>query len=300
MSKAQAEEAFVEALGKYSAKTLNKSMMGRMKSWVSRTWNHFKQYFGITNKRDVQQMQKEIVSIVGGKVLSGKLPTDFLPLEYSIKIKYQKSDTKAGKKIIEKVNNRVHDLETQLINELGYNRKELREFAKEIIGKDTWKLSEVNAGELEAYESRLKALAQGTIIEGKSKKSSLNHAKVKELEIQYDITDAQRDAFFKTYNTTLEKANDFAIKSYKSYIIKGNEIQPLNNTAAETNLALIEGTKMPSISIFGRMIMRSSDVIRKYGGKPGKRIADLLDAHDLTSLEVAKCKMEAKLLELKY
>ena len=240
MSKAQAEEAFVEALGRYSAKTLNKSMMGRMRSWVSRTWNHFKQYFGITNKRDVQQMQKEIVSIVGGKVLSGKIPTDFLPLESRIKVKYQTSDTKAGKKIIEKVNNRVHALETQLVNELGYNKKELRELSKEIIGKDTWKLSEINVGELEAYESRLKALAQGTIIEGKSKKSSLNHAKVKDLEIQYDITDAQREAFFKTYNTTLENANDFAIKSYKSYIIKGNEIQPLNNTAAESNLALIE------------------------------------------------------------
>ena len=31
-----------------------------------------------------------------------KIPTDFLPLESRIKIKYQKSDTKVGKKIIKK------------------------------------------------------------------------------------------------------------------------------------------------------------------------------------------------------
>ena len=53
------EEAFVEALGKDVSKQLPKSKMGRMKSWVARTWNHFKQYFGLTNRRDVAKMQKE-------------------------------------------------------------------------------------------------------------------------------------------------------------------------------------------------------------------------------------------------
>ena len=83
------EEAFVEALGKYVSKQLPKSKMGRMKSWVARTWNHFKQYFGLTNRRDVAQMQKELVSIIGGKVLSGKIPTDVMPLKSRLKVKYQ-------------------------------------------------------------------------------------------------------------------------------------------------------------------------------------------------------------------
>ena len=45
----------------------------------------------------------------------------------------------------------------------------IAKIVEDVIGKDTWKLSEVNVGELEAYEARLKSLAQGTIVENLSK-----------------------------------------------------------------------------------------------------------------------------------
>ncbi len=280
MSKAKAEEAFVEALGKYVGKQLPKSKMGRMKSWIARTWNHFKQYFGISNKRDVIQMQKELVSIIGGKVLSGKIPTDVMPLKSRLKIKYQKSDTKVGKKLVKKAKDNTLDIEKQLIEEHGYTKEELRDIGENIIGNREWDKLDVST--IERYQERLNIIANNSI-QGKSKSLSLNEAKVKEIETQYDVSDVQRDAFFKDiYNTTIEKANNIQLKSYKSYIIKGNEIKPLADTAADAAITLIENKEIPSVGMFGRAFMTASDVIFKYGGKPGKVIAEKLLSHDAT------------------
>ena len=274
------EEAFVEALGKYAAKQLPKSKMGRMKSWVARTWNHFKQYFGLTNRRDVTKMQKELVSIIGGKVLSGKIPTDTMPLTSRLKIKYQKSDTKIGKKLVKKAKDNVLDVEKQLIKEQGYTKEELRELGENIIGNREWDKLDISS--IERYQERLNILA-GNVIQGKSKTSSLNEAKVSEIETRYDVPKEKRDAFFKeVYNTTIDKANKIQIKSYKSYVIKGNEIKPLTDTSVDSNVAMIESKKMPSIGMFRRAFMTAADVIYKYGGKPGKVIAEKLLSHDAT------------------
>ena len=274
------EEAFVEALGKYVSKQLPKSKIGRMKSWISRTWNHFKQYFGLTNQRDVTKMQKELVSIIGGKVLSGKIPTDTMPLASRIKIKYQKSDTEAGKKLVKKAKDNVLDIEKQLMKEEGFTKEELRELGENIIGNREWDKLDVSA--IERYQERLNILA-GNIIKGESKNSSLNKAKVEEIETRYDVTVEKRDNFFKeVYNTTLDKANNIQIKSYKSYVIKGKEIKPLTDTAVDAALTLIENKKIPSIGMFGRAFMTTADVIYKYGGKPGKVIAEKLLSHDAT------------------
>ncbi len=273
------EEAFVEALGKYTAKQLPKSKVGRMKSWVTRTWNHFKQYFGLTNKRDVAKMQKELVSIIGGKVLSGKIPTDVMPLASRLKVKYQKSDTKVGKKLVDKSRKKVEDVEKQLMEE-GYTKEELRELGENIIGNKEWEKLDVST--IERYQQRLDILA-GNTIQGKSKTSSLNQAKVNEIETRYDVPVEKRDRFFKeVYNTTIDKANDIQIKSYKSYIVKGNEIKPLTDTATDANLAIIENKKIPSIGMFGRAFMTAGDIVYKYGGKPGKIIAEKLWSHDAT------------------
>ena len=274
------EEAFVEALGKYVSKQLPKGKMGRMKSWISRTWNHLRQYFGLTSEKNVLKMQKELVSIIGGKVLSGKIPTDVMPLKSKLKIKYQTSDTNVGKKLVKKAKDNALDIEKQLIKEHRYTKEELREVGENLIGKKDW--DKLSVSDIERYTERLNIIA-GNTIEGKSKTSSLNQAKVKEIETRYDISDVQRDAFFKDiYNTTIDKANDIMIKSYKSYIIKGKEIRPITDTSVDANLAIIENKKIPSIGMFGRAFMTAADVVYKYGGKPGKLIAEKLYSHDAT------------------
>lgn len=279
MSEAQAEEAFVEALGRYTAKELPKGMMGRMGSWVKRMWSHFKQYFGLTNRRDVQQMQKDIVRIVGGKVLSGKIPTDVMPLKSRIKVKYQKSGTPTGDKAVEKARKRVEELEKRLIEDYGYTKEQLQEIGENIIGRKEYK--KLTVSDIERYEARLNILGD-KYLEGKPKKLSVNESKVEEIETQYDISVEQRDKFFKdVYNTTLEKANDIMIKNYKSYVRKGNEVVPKGGGASES-IDLIGKTLFPSLSIFTRPFMTAADVIYKYGGKPGKIIAEKLLGHDAT------------------
>ena len=64
MTEAQAEEAFVEALGKYSSKTLNKSMIGRVGAWVKRAWSRLRQYFGITSSGDAITAKREVVEMM--------------------------------------------------------------------------------------------------------------------------------------------------------------------------------------------------------------------------------------------
>ncbi len=279
MSKAQAEEAFVEALGKYTSKQLPKRMMGRVGSWVKRMWSHLKQRFGLTNRRDVQQMQKDIVRIIGGKVLSGKIPTDIMPLKSRIKVKYQKSGTPTGNKAVDKARKRVEELEKRLIEDYGYTKGQLQEIGENIIGKKEYK--KLTVSDIERYEARLNILGD-KYLEGKPKKLSVNESKVEEIETQYDISVEQRDKFFKdVYNTTLEKANDIMIKNYNSYVRKGNEVVPKGGGAGESLIDIGE-TPLPSLSIFARPFMTAADVVYKYGGKPGKIIAEKLLTHDFT------------------
>ena len=285
MSKAQAEEAFVEALGKYSAKNLtNKSMVGRVKSWVKRAFSHMRQYFGITNKNDVQLMQKEIVRIIGGKVISGKIPTSYLPLKSKLKINRQTVSDKAGKKIVEDTYKRIKEVESELTKELNYTKEELMDVAEVVTGKRELKVTKKDSPtvfELEAYEATLNSIANH-IISGKNKKAATNLADIEKLETQYNISERQRNEFFQGLKTTPEKANKKAIKMYKTYIIKGNEIVPASNTAINDNIAL-KGYDAPTgVSWIKRGFMRASDVLREYGGEPGRRLAEHIDNFDIT------------------
>ncbi len=274
------EEAFVEALGKYVSKQLPKSKMGRMRAWVARTFNHIKQYFGITNKRDVQQMQKELVSIIGGKVLSGKIPTDVMPLQSRIKVKYQKADTAVGKKLIDKSKKRVKELEKQLIEEYGWNKLQLEEISENILGKKDY--NKLTVSDIERYEGRLRSLSDKSI-KGERKNKSFNETLVEEVEAQYGISTKQRDSYFKdVFNTTIDKANPKMLDIYKSYVIKGKEIKPFTETATDSAIALADGTNMPSIPFYKRAVMTAADVLFHYGGKAGKNIAKKLWGHDAT------------------
>ena len=274
------EEAFVEALGKYSSKLLPKSKMGRVRSWVARAWGHFKQYFGITNRRDVQQMQKEIVRIIGGKVLSGKIPTDVMPLKSRIKVKYQKSGTPTGDKAVKKARGRVEEIEKKLLKDYEFTKEQLEEIGENIIGDKEY--DKITVGDIERYENRLRFLADKNL-SGQSKKHSLNEVKVNEIEIQYDISKEKRDAFLKdAFNTTIDKANNKMIDIYKSYVIKGKEVKPRSDTAVDAGINLVDGKNMTSVPGWKRAFMTAADVLYYYGGKPGRIISRKLLAHDYT------------------
>ena len=280
MSNKQAEEAFVEALGKYTSKQLPKNMMGRMKAWVSRAMSHLRQYFGITNKQDVIRMQKEIVEIVGGKVLSGRIPTDYLSLNKQMKVKHQLSNTKQGKKIVKATQKRIEKAEKDMKEpELGYKDKDLIEIQEILFGeKIDYKKSKVS--DLEVYERTLKMMYEGRLGKSKSKKAAKNEALVERLESEYNISEQQRNKFFEDmWNIKFEDAGKEAIKYYKSHIVKGEKVSPLNHLVTGEILQLANSDVNQSTSIVSRIFMTSADVIRKMG-PAGEKIADRLLAHD--------------------
>ena len=300
MTKAQGEEAFVEALGKYSAKTLNKSMMGRVGSWVKRAWSRLRQYFGITNAEDATKARREIVEIIGGKVLSGKVPMDYLPVKSQIKMKYQMAKKPNGKKptkIIEKriidKNKQIHDVENELMKSVkeggfGYTKEQIRNLREDLMGAGfKLKLADVTYGELEALHERLNSLTTKRL-SGKSEELSKNEVFVEEVEIKYDISEKMRNDFFeKAFKTTIENATPEQIKAYRSYVRKGREVTPSNEYMIDGLDTIVNNKTNAGVSLFKRAINTSSDVLRiaanKIGGKAGKsleKIAESLDMHD--------------------
>lgn len=277
----KSEEAFVEALGKYAAKELPKSTVGKMKSWVSRTVNYLRQYFKITNENDVTRMQREIVSIIGGKVLSGKIPTNYLTLKSKLKTKYQKSDTKVGENALKRINIEVHRIERDLKKNLNITDSQLKELRKDILGDTTWSMDKITVGELEVYQNRLNTLYQGRI-EGKSKNESFNESKVKEIEMQYDISDVRRDAYFNdVFGVKFENATPSMIRSYKNYISLGKEVTSLNQTIHDQLISISKQKTDGGMSLWSRPFMRAADVIKRMG-KVGEFIARKLELHDYT------------------
>ena len=295
------EEAFVEALGKYSAKTLNKSMMGRVGSWVKRAWSRLRQYFGITSAEDAVRAKREIVEIIGGKVLSGKVPMDYLPVKSQIKVKYQmagenidgKKPTKAEMKRIKAKNIEIHETELELMKSpkdggLGFTKTQIRSLREDLMGKGfKLKLSDVTYGELETLNNRLNSLATKRL-EGKSQELSKNEVWVEDLEIRYDISNEMRNKFFdKAFKTTIENATPEQIKAYRSFIRKGREVTPSNEYMIDDLNTIVSNETNAGVSLFKRAINTSSDVLRiaanKIGGDAGKglkKIAESLDMHD--------------------
>lgn len=288
MTKEQAEEALVDAIGKYVAKELPKSMIGRMRSWVSRAVNHLRQYFGITNPQDAARVRSEIITIIGGKVLSGKIPTDYISLKSKMRVKYQH-----GNSIIRKVNDRIHaenGIEKLLMKDLKFTKDMIDNVRMSVFGSKKYAIDKKNAtknkplvtaGELLTYENRLQTLYKSRG-QGKSKKESNNISEVKEIEEQYQITEQKRDAYFEdVHGIKFKDATPSMIKSYRHYISLGKEVTPHTNTT-NGDLNILHNKKTDgSVALWKRAFMRATDVIERFG-EEGKRIARALIMHDYT------------------
>ena len=135
MNDAQAEEAFVQALGEYTSKTLKQGMVGRMKSWVKRAVSYMRNYFGMRNQSDIDGMKKDMVRIIGGKVLSGKIPTDYLDLNARLEVKYQTSETPTGKRTLKILRADIKKAQEDA-RSAGANDKMLRDIEKDVLKDD--------------------------------------------------------------------------------------------------------------------------------------------------------------------
>jgi len=278
MTEAQAEEAFVEALGKYTAKELPKGMIGRMKSWTKRAVSYMRQYFGMRNQNDVNGMKQDIVRIIGGKVISGKIPTDYLSPSNTLKVKYQTQSTSQGKKVIKELQKQTEDARQEAIDTYGAKESMLKSLEADVLGPNrNIKSKDITGGELERIQQNYRDMFK-SVVEGKSAEYAKNHAKVKGIEAEYNISESQRDAYFERFDTKFEKASQDMINTYKSYIALGDKIKPLQNTNADAFKAISDTNINSTLPIWKRAFFKSADYIRRFSPK----IARNLELHDFT------------------
>ena len=288
------EEAFVEALGKYTAKQLPKGMIGRMKSWVKRAVSYMRQYFGIRNQADVDGIRKDIVRIIGGKVVSGKIPTDYLDLSSRLEVKYQTGETPKGKRVIKALKKDVIDARESHLSG-GASERVLKSLESDILGRNrNLDSSDITGGELQRILENYKSMFDA-VVEGKSPEFAANHSKVKKIEAKYDITESQRNAYFERFNTTFEKASQEMIDTYKSYVALGEKIKPLQNTVSDAFKQIGDSNVSGTLPLWKRAFFKSADVIRRFS----PAIARKLELHDFTRSFEMKGPGEARVLEIK-
>ena len=294
MNDAQAEEAFVQALGEYTSKTLKQGMVGRMKSWVKRAVSYMRNYFGMRNQSDIDGMKKDMVRIIGGKVLSGKIPTDYLDLNARLEVKYQTSGTPTGKRTLKILRDDIKKAQEDA-RSAGANDKMLRDIEKDVLKDDrTIDSDTVTGDELMQIRENHK-LVFDTIIEGKSPEYAANHAKVKNIEAQYDISEAQRDLYFERFQTSFEKATPEMIDTYKSYVAMGEKVKPMQGTLTDELKQIGDNKVSGTLPIWKRAFFKAADVIRMYA----PRIARKLELHDFTRSFELKGPGERRIAEIK-
>ena len=295
MDKAKAEEAFVEALGKYTAKELPKGMVGRMKSWVKRAVSYMRNYFNIRDKSDVEGIKKDIVRIIGGKVVSGKIPTDYLSLNSRLEVKYQTQANPKGKKVIKALKKDVIDAREDAINTYNASERVLKSLESDVLGKNrTIDSPDITGGELQRIRENYKAMFE-SVVEGKSANFAKNYAKVKKIEAQYDITESQRNEYFKRFDTTFENASQDMINTYKSYVAMGEKIKPMQNTVSDAFREIGNTNTSGTLPIWKRAFFKSADVIRRFS----PTIARKLELHDFTRSFEMKGPGERRIAEIR-
>tara|TARA_R100000781_G_scaffold99021_1_gene62624 strand:+ start:13984 stop:20850 length:6867 start_codon:yes stop_codon:yes gene_type:complete len=278
------EEKLVQALGEYTANRLkNKTMLSKMKSWVSNVVSYFRQYFGIHNPNDVARMKSDIVNILGEKVFKGKKPSDYMGSAASLKVQYSLGDTKTGYKNLLKANAAVNATKRELKKNHNISDDVIRRITKDELGVERWTIKEgkensVNVNQLWNLQTKLNnlAVARGA---GKSKNEATNESYVTDVEAKYKINENQRNNFFKdTYNTTFENASESQIKHYRSVVIQGKETPAILTASADftANYKDVSG----AMSVWRRPFMTVGGVLRKWGKKWGEKIAEALDQHD--------------------
>tara|TARA_R110002012_G_scaffold92017_1_gene223558 strand:- start:279 stop:7013 length:6735 start_codon:yes stop_codon:yes gene_type:complete len=277
MNEAQAEEALVESLGKYVAKELPKGKIGRMKSWVKRAVSYLRNYFNIRDKNDILGIKKDIVRIIGGKVVRGKIPTEYLDASGRLEVKHQTESTSKGKSVIKQLRKSIKNLKEEA-EIYDVDSKILKSIEKDILGEGrTIESKDVNGYELEQIQKNYKTTYE-QIVKDKSPEYAANYSKVKELEAEYGISESQRNTYFERFNKTFEKATPEMIIAYKSYITMGDKIKPLQNTVSDAFNQMKESNISGTLPLWKSAFFKSADVIRRFSPP----IARKLELHDFT------------------
>ena len=276
------EENMVQAIGEYVAGRLkNKTMVGKVKSFLRKFWSHLKHKFNVHNKADVTR-------IIGEKVLKGDLPEqrrkDFIT-------KHQTSKENAeSKRQINIINERIHrgqkgllslDREVKKVDPKGYSDARI-----EIFGKETYSTKDITLDQIQRYEEFL----TGHPANGGTNKSSINVVrKIENINEKYNINPLIAEARLEAMGVEggkYENATEGVAKAYESYVRNEYEVPEKERTSYSDTLELSNpeqgGSKKDRLSYkYGTAVMPVWLVLRKYGGNAGKRLSDRLLSHEV-------------------
>ena len=312
MSRAQAEEALVEAIGKYTLSriegktkapqtTINKTMFGKARNFVSRAVNYLRGFFGIRNKVDVNKVRDNIVSKIGEKVYTGNYKSDYMPT--TTKTKYHTLDisTSAGKTEVYKIYNEIkgnkteYGIEADAMKNYGLTSKQKASVKNEVFGQGKLdkngriKIDNVTVRDMENYQKALNQYIADRI-NGASSNLAVKRQKVIELEGERNVSESAREEYFdKIFDVKFENANDTMIKAYREQLIKQPKVEDKSNTiTTQIFNEFLNKANVGSFNALKRASMRTGEVIEQWGAqsndpavrKLAKRIARTLREHD--------------------
>ena len=266
------EEKLVQAVGEYVTGRLHwsqKGMVAKAKHWVQNFWNITKSYFtGVENLSSTA-----IASMIGNKVLRGNINVSHYSYMKNASESYktiETADSAELRKAIHDANGEGHALvnKKKMSKERDY---ELREEAGWLPRKDG-KFYEADA----TYESIKKWVELVSLDNGKG---SASKNKIADMNIQYGISEKDQKFILselRVKNLDIDNATPSQINRYVS-IIKSSFTKPLkemDNTYA--NQLAMADMEIPKLGFVRRSIMNAYDVLKKYGGDPGRAIANKL------------------------
>ena len=273
------DENMVQAIGEYVAgRMTNKAMMGKVKNFITRFVSHLKHKLNIHNKSDVTR-------ILGEKVLKGDLPEtqrkDFV-------VKYQTSkDSPEAKAQIDRINKDIHkgsNLDKTVKNSDPKGWKDAR---LKIFGTTKYKIKDISLDQIEQYQEFLvNHKANG----GTAKPSSQPIVRrIEEINEKYHINPIIAKAKLELMGVKdglYENASETAMKEYESLVRNEYDAPALKDTNySDTNMLLDPTSRETSkldkfMFTYGRAVMPAWLVMRKFGGKAGKRISDRMLNHE--------------------
>ena len=160
----------------------------------------------------------------------------------------------------------------------GASERVLKSLESDVLGKDrNLDSKDITGGELQRIQESYKAMFD-SVVEGKSIDFAKNHAKVKDIEAEYNISESQRDAYFERFDTSFEKASQGMIDTYKSHVSMGDKIIPMQGTITDAFKAIPNTNTSGTLPLWKQAFFKSADVIRRFSPV----IARKLELHDFT------------------
>ena len=258
------EEAFVQRLGEYMQGRLkNKSMTSKIKAWLKDFWIQVKELFGAYKFKDDKLIRDDITVMLGERILRGDINVSSPKYTKTLEISYQKVGPEKRT-----WNSKVHKLEkkVRLTNE---RKSQLRKQAGWLPNKEgKWIEADVTVEQLQKYHDLLS--------HDNGKGSALKHD-ISDVNIKYDVNAEFQDFWYKQLGIKdIDAATPHQIRRYTSMVI-GNHEAPLKGviTSWEQRKGL-QSKEIPNLAGTKRAIMSVYDVLKTYGGEPGRYIANAI------------------------